>query len=140
MKKPNMWSLIGIALLVIIGGIHLIDAPDSFGDAPYKGVLFVLNGVGALLASGLILRNRNTAGWWLGMAVAAGAIVGYVISRTVGLPGLEAEPDAWFETMGITSVICEVAFIAIGAWMTLQQPAAKISNRIPGNTPLNNQR
>ncbi|NBU63638.1 MAG: hypothetical protein EBS29_03925 [Chloroflexia bacterium] len=51
----------------------------------------MLNGLGALLASGLILRNRNKTGWWLGIAVAASAIVGYVISRTVGLPGLEAE-------------------------------------------------
>lgn len=140
MKKLNMWSIIGIALLVIIAGIHLIDAPDSFGDAPYKGVLFVLNGIGALLASALILRNRNTAGWWLGMVVAASAVVGYVMSRTIGLPGLEAEPDAWFETLGITSVICEVAFIAIGAWMISPKPVAKIGNRIPGSTPLYNQR
>ena len=103
-------------------------------------MLFILNGVGALLASGLILRNRNTAGWWLGMVVAAGAIVGYVMSRTIGLPGLDAEPDAWFETLGITSVLCEVVFIAIGAWMVLPTPAAKSSNRIPGNTPLYHQR
>lgn len=74
------------------------------------------------------------------MAVAAGAVVGYVVSRTVGLPGLEAEPDAWFELLGITSVICELAFITLGAWMTLRKSEATIPTRIPGSTPLYNQR
>ena len=47
----------------------------------------------------------------MGLAVAAGAIVAYVLSRTVGLPQLPAEPDAWLEPAGVASLIAEALFI-----------------------------
>ncbi len=39
-----MWA--GIILIIITGVIHFIDAPDSFGESTYKGILFTLNGIG----------------------------------------------------------------------------------------------
>ena len=32
-----------VALILVTGAIHFIDAPGSFGDATYKGILFVAN-------------------------------------------------------------------------------------------------
>jgi hypothetical protein len=77
-------------------------------------VLFILNGIGSLVAALLIFRS-DTRGWHLGIAVAASAAVGYVLSRTIGLPLLPAEPDAWFEPLGIASLLVEVAFLGIVA-------------------------
>jgi hypothetical protein len=45
------------------------------------------------------------------MLVAAGALVGYVISRTVGLPGIA--PDVWLEPLGILSLIVETAYVVL---------------------------
>jgi hypothetical protein len=103
----------GIALILVTGAIHFIDAPGSFGDATYKGVLFLANGIAALVAAWGISRGERSWGWGLGLLVAGGALVGYVISRTVGLPGLA--PDIWLEPLGILSLMVEAAFVVLFA-------------------------
>jgi hypothetical protein len=100
-----------IALILVTGAIHFIDAPGSFGDATYKGLLFVANGIAAIVAAFGIYRGERLWGWGLGMLVAAGALVGYVISRTVGLPGIA--PDVWLEPLGILSLIVETAYVVL---------------------------
>ena len=82
----------GIGLLLVIGLIHLFESPDQFGDARYKGVLFLVNGVGCALAIAGIAR-RERWGWWLGAAVSLATAIGYVWSRTVGLPGLAVDRE-----------------------------------------------
>jgi hypothetical protein len=101
----------GVALILVTGAIHLIDAPSSFGDATYKGLLFLANGIAAIIAAFGIHRGERTWGWGLGVLVAGGALVSYVISRTIGLPGLA--PDIWLEPLGILSLMVEAAFIVL---------------------------
>ncbi len=106
MSEKNL-KWFGIILILIAGIIHFYDAPDSFGEAGYKGVLFALNGVGAFVAAYGILRDAAW-GWILGLLIAGGAIFGYVVSRTVGMPGLPV--DNWLEPLGILSLIVEALF------------------------------
>jgi hypothetical protein len=117
-------SLKAVAVLAIVatGLIHLATARESFGEVTYKGVLFVANGVGALVAAVGVSRDRDW-GWLLGALVAGGAFVGYVLSRTVGLPSLPAEPDAWLEPLGVASLIAEAVFLIAFA-MTRRQAAS----------------
>ena len=103
---------VGVILILVTGLIHLIEAPDSFGEAFYKGLLFCANGLGALVAAWGIYKGSRTWGWTLGLVIALGSFLGYVASRTVGLPGLPPEPDAWLEPMGVASLIVESLFIA----------------------------
>jgi hypothetical protein len=110
---PPTLKWLAIAAILGTGLIHLVEAPDSFDEATYKGVLFVANGVGALVAAVGVYRNRRGLGWILGLLVAGGAFLAYVASRTVGLPGLPAEPDAWLEPMGVASLLCEGLFIVL---------------------------
>jgi uncharacterized membrane protein YfcA len=107
-----MLTWIGIVLILVVGLIHVIDAPDSFHDAVYKGWLFYTNGAVAVVAAYGIYR-KECWGWGLGLLVAAGSFLGYVASRTVGLPLIPAEPDTWLEPLGVASLIAEAAFIAI---------------------------
>src|SRR5207247_6204914 len=58
---------LAIAAILGTGLIHLVEAQDAFGDARYKGVLFVANGVGALVAAFGLHRNRRVLGWYLGL-------------------------------------------------------------------------
>jgi hypothetical protein len=112
--SPILKSLAIVAILGT-GFIHIVEARDAFGDAAYKGVLFVANGLGAVVAAIGIYRNQRGLGWLLGLAVAGGALLAYVASRTIGLPGLPAEPDAWFEPMGVASLVCEGLFVVLFA-------------------------
>ena len=111
MKSPSAAAWIGILLISVTGLIHLLEARDAFGEAFYKGVLFVANGMGAAISAVGIHRGERRWGWDLGCVVTVGALVGYVLSRTVGLPGLPAEPDAWLEPLGVASLVVEVLFV-----------------------------
>ena len=104
---------LAIAAILGMGLVHVVEARDAFGDATYKGLLFVGNGAGALVAAIGIYRDQRSIGWVLGLLVAAGAIIAYVASRTVGLPGLPAEPDAWLEPLGVAAVLCETLFVIL---------------------------
>ena len=105
-----------LALIIVTGLVHLIDASDAFTEASYKGLLFVANGVGAAVAAYGIWKHTRW-GWAVGLLIALGSLLGYVASRTVGMPQIPAEPDAWLEPMGLVSMTAEVVFLAIGIWI-----------------------
>ena len=103
MGNARSFKIIAVVAIAAVGLIHLSLARAAFGNARYEGLLFVAAGVGALVAAVGVYRDRADWGWLLGALVAAGTFLGYVISRTVGLPGLPAEPDAWLEPLGVAS-------------------------------------
>src|SRR4051794_37676541 len=115
---------IGILLISFEGLIHLLDAPGSFDDATYKGLLFVAIIIGAALASIGIYQGQRW-GWSLGALTAGSALVGYVISRTIGLPGLPV--DEWLEPLGVLSLLVEGLFVGLYLLVPL-----------PRRTPLGN--
>ena len=113
----------GISLIVVVGLIHLIDAPGDLQEAPYQGLLFLANFFGSLTAAIGIYRGR-TWGWSLGFLVAGGAFVGYVISRTVGLPGLPVEEE-WLEPLGLLSLLVESLFVGLCLMTFVPHPFRK---------------
>lgn len=105
---------VGIALISLVGLIHLIEAPEYFAEyGAFWGLSFLANAVGAAVAAYGIGRETRDLGWTLGAVVAGGAFVLYVISRTVGLPGLPI--GNFFEPIGIASLLVEGAFLALYA-------------------------
>jgi hypothetical protein len=119
--NPALW--LGIALIIITGVVHFVDTSDAFSETTYKGLLFLANGFGALFAAGAILTGRRW-GWGLGTLVAASAFIGYILSRTVGMPGLPSEPDAWLEPLGVVSLVAEGLFVILAARMLTTTAAA----------------
>lgn len=101
----------GITLILVVGLIHLIDAPEDLEEGSYLGYLFVANFLGALVASIGIYRG-NRWGWVLGLLIAGGAFAGYVVSRTAGLPGLGVEEE-WLEPLGVLSLVVEPLFVGV---------------------------
>lgn len=129
-SSTHSLRIVAVVAIVATGLIHLATARDSFGEATYKGLLFVANGVGALVAAVGVYRDRADWGWLLGALVAGGAFLGYVLSRTVGLPGLPAEPDAWFEPLGVASLVAEAVFLVVFA-VTRRQSRPQHPRRAP---------
>jgi uncharacterized membrane protein YfcA len=101
----------GISLIVVVGLIHLINSPEDLEEGSYTGLLYLANFFGALAAAVAIYRG-NRWGWALGFVVAGGAFAGYVISRTVGLPGLPVETE-WLEPLGVLSLLVEGLFVGV---------------------------
>jgi len=104
MTAQRILKLVAILLIVVVGLIHLIGAPHPYvGLRPYIGVGFVANFIGALVAAVGIYRDALW-GWLLGALVAGGALVMYVVSRSVGLPGFEHAVGRWSGPLGVLSL------------------------------------
>ena len=84
-KVPRMVKLAGIVLIVVVGLAHLRGAPPHYNFAPYMGLAFVANFVGALVAAVGIYRDALW-GWLLGVLIAGGALVMYVVSARSACP------------------------------------------------------
>ena len=68
---PSALKLAAILLIVAVGLTHLIGARPHYRVAPYIGVGFVVNFIGALVAAVGIYRDALW-GWLLGFLVAGG--------------------------------------------------------------------
>ena len=110
MKKIILW--LGIGLILISGVVHLIDAQDSLGEAAYKGWLFYANFLATLIAAFGIHQGKYW-GWKVGFVISILSITLYCLSRSVGLPLIPAEPDAWFEPLGVISLLTEGLFVFV---------------------------
>jgi hypothetical protein len=118
------FTILAIGLMIVTSTIHLFNANEAMGDATYKGALFIANGLGAIIAAIGIARHEKSWGWNLAALIAASSSLAYIASRTIGLPELPAEPDAWFEPLGFASLLAELAFVGVFiAWMRqIQNP------------------
>lgn len=115
-SKLTMVAGMALALMAITGVVHLIDASDAFGEAAYKGLLFIANGVGAAVAA-YGIWNHKRWGWLLGLLIALGSVLAYITSRTIGMPQIPAEPDEWLEPLGVISMLAESGFLVMGIWV-----------------------
>jgi hypothetical protein len=116
-KIPRTFKPVGISLIMAGGLIHLVAAPDHYEEATYIGVLFSANLLGALAAAIGIYRDELW-GWWLGAAVAGGALAVFVVSRLIGLPGFEEHVGLWIgdsveDYLGIPSLLIEASFVVL---------------------------
>ena len=102
-----------VAGLVAVGVLHLAAAPEEWGDTRGIFWLFV-----ALAAACLALAVRTVEGLdrWTAPGVivlAAAAVVGYVLSRTVGLPGDQDDVGDWGNALGLAALAVELGLIAV---------------------------
>jgi hypothetical protein len=103
---------VGAATMAGIAAIHLLLAPEYLGEQTYVGALFLLGaGAGAFVAARL-WRGDDPASWALGVVISAGMAIGFVLSRTVGLPGFH---EGEWELSGLVSLALEGGFIGLAA-------------------------
>jgi hypothetical protein len=114
--------LLGAALALGVAYIHVKDQGGIPGD---KGPGYIAIGywmleiVAVFAAVALLMGNRRHAAkaWFLTIGVAAGPIVGYVLSRGPGLPNYPDDKGVWSEQLGVISLVVEGALLLIAATM-----------------------
>ncbi|MEJ7871070.1 MAG: hypothetical protein WKF67_02335 [Rubrobacteraceae bacterium] len=107
-----MWA--GVGLVAVVGLIHLIEAPEYFDEyGAFYGLAFLANAAAAAVAAVGIYGGIKSWGWTLGAVISGGAFVLYLVSRTIGLPGLTG--GAFFEPIGLLSLLVEGLFVVLYA-------------------------
>lgn len=101
------------ALLAATGALHLVLAPEYLQEKTYIGALFILGGLTALVVAARLWTRHDRQAWALGALIAAGMAIGFILSRSVGLPGFH-ESD--WELSGMISVLLEAGFLGALVW------------------------
>ena len=68
---------------------------------------------------------RGWLGWAAGLLLGAGPLIGYVASRTVGLPGDHGDVGNWGYWVGTVSLFVEAALIVLSLTMLLSYLAQR---------------
>ncbi|MGH3671361.1 MAG: hypothetical protein ACRDSH_12110 [Pseudonocardiaceae bacterium] len=110
-------QLVGALGCLAVTVIHVTDQgslPGSKGPE-YVQIGYYLLEVAWILAAMLLLLNRAKAGWFLSLGVAAGPILGYMLSRGPGLPGYTDDIGNWTEPLGVISLAVEGVLLVLAA-------------------------
>src|SRR3954447_21029120 len=103
-------GLAGIAL------IHLLDSLGKFQETPYMGWMYVGLMISCLAVAAALLHTHSREAWVATIALPASAIVGFVLTRTVGLPQAHEDIGNWSEPLGLAALFVEGAVIAVGGY------------------------
>ncbi|MEU6671170.1 hypothetical protein [Streptomyces sp. NPDC046727] len=118
-------TLRGLGACCAVGNavLHGLLVPDHLEETFYMGVLFALGSAAMLVvAVALVTLKSPLPAWLTGALVSLGMIIGFLLSRTVGLPDGYYE-SGWEPPYGPLSLIVEGLFVLASlAWLGRRPP------------------
>jgi hypothetical protein len=96
-----------------IAVIHILDAPDTFHGTRWIFWAYIALIVAAVPVACLLLQWASPRAWLLVAGLAVGPFVGYLLSRSVGLPGDSDDIGNWLESLGMASLFVEGTVIVL---------------------------
>ena len=123
---------IAALLLLGIAVIHAVETPSQLDEAPYLGVLFVALAVGSVLVALVLMRGSWSPAWGAGVTLAGLTLIGYVLSRTVGLPSADDDIGNWGDPPGLASMALEALMVAVGSGVLVGRDRRERAQRPAG--------
>jgi hypothetical protein len=117
---PVPLLVVAAGLLIAVAIIHLQDQGGLLGgESPtWLKYGYYLIEIGSLVSALLVVRGK-VLGWLLGLAITVGPFTGYVLSRSVGVPGDPGDVGNWGYLLGTVSLVVEGSFVILaGACLT----------------------
>ncbi|MFF5567548.1 hypothetical protein ACFY7Z_21160 [Streptomyces sp. NPDC012623] len=116
--------LVGALLCLGVAAIHVRDQGGIPGSQspPYIAYLYWALEIVAVLTALLLLAGAIGPGWFLAMGVAAGPILGYVLTRGPGLPDDHGDVGNWTYPLGLVSLAFEGALLILSVSCFLLRP------------------
>ncbi len=129
-----MVRLAGAALALAIATAHVADqgGVTAFTAPDWLGWAYRLIEVGGVLtAAALIGARTERLGWAAGVLLGAGPFLGYLASRTVGVPGDPGDVGNWADWVGTLALVLEAGLVTVsvgmlGARLGRPEPAAMV--------------
>lgn len=107
-------ELAGIAGLAAMVAIHATLLASKTSEVPYLGAGYVALIAGAVVSIAM-LAVRDPRAWKFTGATAAATLVGFVLTRTTGLPGSTDDIGNWGETLAVWAVLSEIGILVVVA-------------------------
>ena len=124
--------LVGALLALAVATVHIADQGTitALTSPHWIGWGYRLIEVGGVLTAFAVLLSRPAwMGWAAGVLLGIGPFVGYIASRSVGVPGDPGDVGNWGYWVGTVSLFIEAAFIVLSATMLL---ALRNRQSVPG--------
>ena len=120
--------IVGVVGCLAVAAIHVLDQgglPGTKGPEYVQIMYYALEAAGVAAAALLVTRQARV-GWLLAVGVAAGPILGYVLSRGPGLPNYTDDVGNWTEPLGVISLVVEgvLLIVTVAALLTGYRRAA----------------
>jgi hypothetical protein len=109
-RSAAVVGLAGVAL------IHLLEVQHKYQEVPYLGIGYIALIVTSIVAGALLIHANSRLGWMLAGGAALGTIVGFTLTRTVGLPQSSDDIGNWLEPMGLASLFVEAIVVGVSAY------------------------
>jgi hypothetical protein len=129
---PVVTRLVGAALALAVAGAHVADqgGVTAFTAPDWLGWAYRLIEVGGVLVAVTLLWPRLARlGWAAGALLGVGPLVGYLASRTVGVPGDAGDVGNWSDWVGNMSLIIEAGLITVSVgmlWALWPRPSSTV--------------
>jgi hypothetical protein len=114
--------LVGALLALAISAVHVADQGSitALASPDWIGWGYRLIEVGGVLtAVTLLLPWTRWLGWAAGLLLGFGPFAGYLLSRSVGVPGDPGDVGNWGYWVGTVSLVVEAALMVLCAGMLL---------------------
>ncbi|HZO76488.1 MAG TPA: hypothetical protein VFB39_00485 [Solirubrobacteraceae bacterium] len=134
-RMRSDWRWPAAALLAEVAAVHIALVPEHLREAPYAAGLFIALSAASLVVAALMLYRDEPPVWTAAGGLAAGAIVAYVLSRSVGLPMMSDDIGDWLNPLGVGAVCAEAIIVAL-SWLILRTTAATQPTGAPRPSPL----
>ena len=111
---PVPLLVVAAGLLIAVAIIHLQDQGGLLGgESPtWLKYGYYLTEIGSLVSALAVIRGK-VIGWFLGLDFTIGPFVGYVLSRSVGVPGDPGDVGNWGYLLGTVSLVVEGSFVIL---------------------------
>lgn len=105
----------GLGALAVI---HAVDSVGKWTESRYIFWLYMAAIVSALAITAWTIFTPSRTALLAAAGLSVSVLLGYVINRTVGLPGAMDDIGNWTEPLGLASMVVEAAtaLIAAGAY------------------------
>jgi cytochrome bd-type quinol oxidase subunit 2 len=117
-----------------IGVIHLLDSIGKYTETRYLFWMYIALIAGSLAVAGAVLFTRSRQAFLAAAGLAGAAAIGYVLSRTTGLPSANGDIGNWTEPLGLASLFVEGSVVAVAGaafFVTRSAPTAVRDRRRP---------
>lgn len=108
-----MMRALGAVGLAAIALIHLLDAPGKLSETPYMFYMYLGLIASTLLCAAGLIRSGSRLLWTAAATLAVMPFIGYVLTRTSGLPGATGDIGNWTEPLGLASLFVEGCVMAL---------------------------
>ena len=125
--------VVGALLALGVAAVHVADqgGVTALGSPAWMGWSYRLIEAGGVLTALVLLLSPLAppalawAGWAAGALLGAGPFAGYVLSRSVGVPGDPGDVGNWGYWVGTVSLFIEAALVVLSVSMLLAHRAAR---------------